>query len=112
MKFFLPCLIVLFTMNDASAFFGKKKKEEKLRQEAEKSQICTRNALEYTYRGIQAKYSHWEYELKGFKSNFSYLDPNDGVLVVHVKEDNYRFEHKVFLNNDTCEVIGHESFAF
>lgn len=112
MKFFLPCLIAIFAMNDASAFFGKKKKEEKLRQEAEKTQICNRAAVEYTYRGIQAKYSHWEYDEKGFKTSFSYVDPADGVLVVHVKEDNYRFEHKVFLDNETCQILGHESLAF
>lgn len=112
MRILLSGLVFFLSISDANAFFNSKKKEKELVALAAKDKLCKENAINYTYRGIQEKYSHWEYNPKDFSSNFSYVEPNENVLVVHVREKHYRFEHKIILDNETCDVLGHESFAF
>lgn len=113
MKSILSIFIIFLFMADANAFvFSKREKEKQKALEAEKSQQCVKKAIDFTYASIQAKYDHWEYNPKDFTSNFSYIDPDDGLYKIHVKEKHYRFEHKIFLDNETCEIIGYESFAF
>lgn len=110
MKLFLSSFMFLLSIENAEAF-GSKKKEERDRLVAEKIQMCNRAAINYTYQGIQEKYSHWKYDVNSFSTNFSYVD-EDGFLVVHVREKYYKFPHKIILSNETCEVFGHESLAF